>query len=255
MNKKVFIVITMVLVVLVIIGVIVCSKNKSKKSVNYSQDYIDLKYDSVVFEFNPQNQSGTSGYSNIYYCELVNTEAMQKYCIKYTNIRENKNNEIDKIHIDVEDISKDDCIQYQKNKNEELTSVQEYLDSHIDEKYEIEIKYQRIDDIYYNMIINQSDLNIEETDDHKTEDGVCAVKHEYLLVNTEENKEIKLYYYDVAKEYEAEGEKDDIVVEISNLAEGAVDDMNKNASELHSIKELLKNVEIAKCKININYTD
>ena len=252
MNKKIIITVVVLLLV-VVLGIVFFRSSKNNKVVNATQEYLDLKYDIVIRDLAQQNSETKDGHSSVYYCELLNTEKSEKYRIEYSNILDKSNNQNDTIHIEVEDVFEDEF--YNTEAKQELQSVKEYIDNHVENKYTVEIQYQRIDDINYNMLIDQSVTNIEASDDSKTEDGIWAIEYEYLLVNTVDNKQIRLYYFDVADEYKAEGERDEIIVEISELAENAVEFSNDSILELHSVKELLKNVEIEKCKINVNYID
>ncbi len=247
------------LVVICLLGILVykTSNNKKveedKKSENttnkvevQNNNLGDLEYDFIVDDWAQENSNILGGYASTEKAILVNSDKNEMYTIYYSDVWEvhEEKGSKDSVEIEVRNISDKKLSSITSNLSKaDSASVKEFLDDHIENDYDIEVFYESIDDIEYDMILKEETSTIKEDITSKTTDGIYAIEYSYELVNSELKKKYNVYVYDLAQEFNNDGEDDEIIVESEIISDEELDSMvsnNDKNSDLENLYDLIK---------------
>lgn len=187
-------------------------------------DYNNLYYDVIVNECKNYTSS-----ANDFTCILLNTIESVKYNIVY-NIG---NKVIKNATIYIEDINDNEMKKLIKNKDklDVKAKVKSLIDSNINDKYNLNIVYQNIDDIKYDIFIKKE--KGKKNDEEKS--------YYYELVNQKE----RLKYKVTINDYEDSNKRDKVIVKIYKLKDDELSDILKEYavfSEAKALKDLTSNI-------------
>lgn len=218
--------------------------SESNNSDNMQGKLKDISYNIVVSEWKAPNSDAIGGFSTTYSATLVNTNKKEMYTIHYSDVWEvhEERGYKDNVTIEIHKLTDKKLTNIiNKYTEQKVSTIEEFLDANIDTEYDVEITYQTIDNIKYDIILDKRVSNIEENMGNKTTDGVYSIEHYYELINTQLKKKYTVYCNDIAEIYNNEGEDDNIIVEVENITDEELAQISKDKiSTLQNLYDLIK---------------
>ena len=208
---------------------------------NKETDLENITYDIIVSDWANKSGNMVGGFSTIYGATLVNSNKKEMYEIGYSDVWDihEQNGSKDSVSVDVHKISDNKLANIQRKQyTQPMSTVKVFLDNHVKVDYDLEISYQCLDDIQYDILVKDVETTIKEDVGRKTPDGIYADEHYYELVNSQQKKKIRVYCYDLAKEYNEADEDDNVIVEIEQITDEELSQVISSNTKTDTLQDL-----------------